>query len=70
MRWLRLGSNGNITDKGIGYIALMQKLEYLRLESLPGVKNPDAVLEKLTQSLTDCKIEYPPFTNQEEDGQE
>lgn len=66
LRWLRIGKSGNISDKGLHHIRVMEKLEYLRLEGLPEVENPRAALEELKEFLPNCKIEFPPHTQPEE----
>ena len=63
LRWLHLASNGNITDAGILHLQQLAKLEYLKLENLHEVKNPESVVKLLQLKIPDCKIEFPPYTN-------
>ena len=63
MRWLHLGSNGNISDKGLMNLSKMKKLEYLKLENLQELRKPKEVLQDLEARLPSCQIEFPPHTN-------
>jgi len=66
LMWLKIGECNNISDKGLEYLHVMKKLEYLHISSLPGVDNPERIVELLKSKLTNCNIEYPPFTSKEE----
>ena len=56
---LELSDNGNITDNGVKVIGKMEKLTSLRLENLPGVEDPDAVMKRLRERLpANCSIEW------------
>jgi len=63
LRWLHLAGNGNITDAGILYLRQLVKLEYLKLENLQEVKNPESVVKDLQLKIPNCKIDFPPYTN-------
>ena len=45
----------------------MKKLEYLKLESLQEMKNPRNVLQELESKLPSCQIEFPPYTQSQND---
>ena len=62
LKWLHLARNGNISDRGIQQLGRMKKLEYLKLESLQEMKNPRNVLQELESKLPNCQIEFPPYT--------
>ena len=67
LKWLHLARNGNISDRGIQQLGRMKKLEYLKLESLQEMKNPRNVLEELESKLPNCQIEFPPYTQSQND---
>ena len=54
--WLELSDNGNVTDTGVGYLKNLSKLKYLKLEKLPGVRNPKDLFDKLKSALPSCEI--------------
>lgn len=56
--WLELSDNGNVTDTGVGYLKNLSKLKYLKLEKLPGVRNPKDLFDKLKSALPSCEIIY------------
>jgi len=69
LRWLHLGSNGNISDQGLMYLSKMKKLEYLKLENLQELRKPKEVLKDLETCLPNCQIEFPPHTNSDDESE-
>ena len=47
-----------MTDTGVGYLKNLSKLKYLKLEKLPGVRNPKDLFDKLKSALPSCEIIY------------
>ena len=50
---------GEISGNALKELAELKNLKYLRLENLPSVKDPKAVLAHLQNGLPNCEIEYP-----------
>ena len=67
LRWLHLAGNGNISAEGLLKLQRLTNLEYLKLENLQEVKNPEGVLKELQFKLPDCKVDFPPYTEEEVD---
>ena len=51
--------SGEITGNALKELVELKNLKYLRLEKLPSVKDPKAVLDHLQKGLPNCEIEYP-----------
>ena len=58
-----MSENGNVTDAGVAHLKKLSKLKYLKLENLPGVKNPKKVFEKIKSDLPNCEIIYSDLTS-------
>ena len=68
LQYLHLASNGNISDQGLAHLKRMQQLQYLKLENLQELKRPQETLSDLISNLPNCKVEFPPYTDTEEDS--
>ena len=58
-----MSENGNVTDAGVAHLKKLSKLKYLKLENLPGVKNPKNVFERIKGDLPNCEIIYTDYSS-------
>ncbi|XP_011309923.1 ATP synthase subunit s, mitochondrial isoform X2 [Fopius arisanus] len=58
LRYLEISNCGNVTDRGLEHLKILQKLKVLKLSDLPGVENGTVVTEDLKKSLPNCQIDF------------